>query len=60
MSTADLHRPITSTELVVNSLSRWRGRESFRQDGRSWTYAETADLLARFVRVFRDRGLGRG
>ncbi len=60
MSGSDLHRPITHTELVINALRRWPAREAFRQDGRSWSYAETADLLARFARVLHDRGLWRG
>jgi fatty-acyl-CoA synthase len=57
---ADLHRPVTHTELVVGALRRWPSREAFRQDGRSWSYAATADLVARFARVFAERGLVRG
>ncbi|MBW2229197.1 MAG: AMP-binding protein [Deltaproteobacteria bacterium] len=60
MSGSDLHRPITHSELVVNSLKRWPDRQAFRQDGRSWTYAESADLLARFARVLQERGLEPG
>jgi len=60
MPAPDLHRPITHTELVVSSLRRWPSREAFRQDGRSWTYAQTADRLARVARVLRERGLERG
>ena len=55
-----LHRPVTHSELIVNALRRWPDREAFRQDGASWTYRETAARLARFVRVFREYGLGRG
>jgi fatty-acyl-CoA synthase len=60
MSGSHLHRPITHNELVLNALRRWPRREAFRQDGRSWSYAQSADLLARVARVFRDRGLGPG
>jgi fatty-acyl-CoA synthase len=60
MSQSNLHRPITHSELLVNALRRWPARDAFRQDGESWTYAATADRLARSVRVLRDRGLGRG
>ena len=54
-----LHRPITHTELVVSSLARWPAREAFRQDGRAWSYAETADLVSRFAALFQQRGLAR-
>ncbi|MEZ4352307.1 MAG: AMP-binding protein [Myxococcota bacterium] len=60
MSTSALHRPVTHTELVVNSLARWPSREAFRDDGRSYSYAQTADRLARVARVLQERGLGRG
>jgi fatty-acyl-CoA synthase len=60
MLQTDLHRPITHSELIVNSLRRWPNREAFRQDGVSWTYRETEARLARFVRVLRAKALGRG
>ena len=60
MSIPDLHRPITHSELLVNSLRRFPDREAFRQDGTAWTYRETEARLARFVRVLRESGLGRG
>ena len=60
MATTDLHRPITHSELIVNSLRRWPSREAFRQDGVSWTYRETEARLARVVRVLQEKGLGRG
>lgn len=60
MTTTDLHRPITHSELVVNALRRWPSREAFRQDGLSWTYRETEARLARVVRVLQEKGLGRG
>ncbi len=60
MSSTDLHRPITHTELVVNSLRRWPSREAFKADDRSYTYAQAGDMLARFARVLKERGLGRG
>ncbi len=60
MSKTDLHRPLTHTELVVNSLRRWPSREAFKADDRSYTYAQAADMLARFARVLQERGLGHG
>ena len=43
----------------MSSLARWPAREAFRQDGRAWSYAETADLVSRFAALFQQRGLGR-
>jgi fatty-acyl-CoA synthase len=60
MTVSDLHRCVTHGELIINALRRWRSREAFRQDGQSWTYAETAERLARVVRVLGERGLSRG
>lgn len=60
MASSDLHRPITHTELVLGALRRWPGREAFRQDGKSWSYAATADRVARFAAVFEQHGLRRG
>lgn len=60
MSASGLHRSITHTELVVGALRRWPAREAFRQDGHSWTYAQTAYQVARFAAVFQKRGLPRG
>ncbi|MEM9176056.1 MAG: AMP-binding protein [Myxococcota bacterium] len=60
MTTNELHRPITHSELLVNSLRRWPAREAFRQEGVSWTYRETEARLARVVRVLQEKGLGRG
>lgn len=55
-----LYQGVTHTELVVGALRRWPDREAFRQDGRSLTYAQTADLIARVVAVLRERGFQRG
>ncbi len=60
MSSTDLHRLVTHSELLVNSLRRFPNREAFRQDELSWTYRETEARLARFVRVLQDCELGRG
>ena len=60
MGSNDLHRPLTNSELVVNALSRWPGREAFRQDGRSISYAESAAHIASFARVMEERGLAKG
>jgi fatty-acyl-CoA synthase len=57
---SNAQRPLCHTELVMNSLRRWPAREAFRQDGRAWTYAQTADLVSRFAALFRQRGLAHG
>ena len=57
VSGPSLHRPITHTELVVSALARWPAREAFRQDGRAWSYAETADLVSRFAALFQQLSL---
>ena len=62
MSTSALHRPVTHTELVVNSLARWTSREAFRDDGRSYSYAQKNNLqwydLSDHL-VFFDTSLGK-
>jgi fatty-acyl-CoA synthase len=55
-----LHDVATLPELTVTALRRWPGREAFRQDGRAISYRGTADLLARYAAVLRERGLRRG
>jgi len=51
-----LHEPARYTDLVLAALRRFPGRVAFRQDGRDLTYAQAADLLARWVTVLRGRG----
>ena len=53
---AGLHEPARYPDLVLAALRRFPGRVAFRQDGRDLTYAQTADLLARWVTVLRQRG----
>jgi fatty-acyl-CoA synthase len=55
-----LHETARYTDLVRAALSRFPERVAFRQDGRDVTYAETADLLGRWVAVLRRRGFARG
>ena len=55
-----LHEPARYTDLVVAALRRFPERVAFREGGREVTYARTADLLARWVAVFRRRGLRPG
>ena len=57
---AGLHEPVRYTDLVLSALRRFPGRVAFRQDGRDWSYAETLDLLGRWVAVLRARGLAPG
>jgi len=45
------------TDLVLAALRRFPRRVAFRQDGRDLSYAGVADLLARWVGVFRACGL---
>jgi fatty-acyl-CoA synthase len=52
-----LHEPARYGDLVLGALQRFPDRVAFRQDGRELTYAQTAELLARWVSVFRARGL---
>ena len=56
----ELYAPTRYTDLVVTALRRFPERVAFRQDGRDLTYAQTADLLARWVAVLRARGLRPG
>ncbi len=57
---ASLHEPARYTDIVLAALARFPDRVAFRQDGRELTYAQTADLLARWVALLRQRSLGRG
>ena len=52
-----LHEPVRYVDLVISALQRFPERVAFRQEARDLTYAQAADLLARWVRVFNDRGL---
>jgi fatty-acyl-CoA synthase len=52
-----LHAPARFVDLVLAALRRFPDRVAFRQDGRELTYRQTADLLARWIGVFRERGL---
>ncbi len=56
----DLHRDVTFGDLIVDVLDRFSERVAFRQDGVEWTYRHTADRLARWVSVLRERGLREG
>ena len=50
-----LHRSARYTDLVLDALRRFPERVAFRQDGRDLSYAQTADLLARWVTILRQR-----
>ncbi|HEY7424293.1 MAG TPA: AMP-binding protein [Gemmataceae bacterium] len=54
---AGLHDSATVGDIVTSVLRRFPDRVAFRQDGKELTYRQTADLLARWVTVLRDRGL---
>jgi len=57
---AGLRDAVTYGELIVTALRRFPDRVAFRQDGRELTYRETADLLARWITLFTERGLEPG
>ena len=50
-----LHQPVRYSDLVLDALRRFPERVAFRQDGRDLSYARTADLLARWVTILRQR-----
>ena len=55
-----LHDPTTHQDLILTSLRRFPSRIAFRQDDRSYTYAQMADALARWVTVFKQLGMRDG
>ena len=55
-----LHDNATVGDIVTSVLRRFPDRVAFRQDGKDWTYRQAEDTLARWVAVFRQRGLGPG
>jgi len=57
---ATLHDHVTYGEIILSALGRFPDRVAFRQDGRSLTYRETAEQLARWTAVLVSRGLRPG
>ena len=57
---AGLRDAVTYGELILTALRRFPDRIAFRQDARSLTYRQTADLLARWITLFTQRGLKPG
>ncbi len=57
---AGLREGVTYGEIILAALRRFPERVAFRQDSRTLTYAQTADLLARWITVFTQRGLKTG
>ncbi|HEU4390275.1 MAG TPA: AMP-binding protein, partial [Blastocatellia bacterium] len=51
---------VTYAELIKTALERHPSRTAFVNDGQAFTYARSADLLGRMIRVLVDRGLPRG
>ncbi len=55
------HAPmVTYAELIKTALERHPGRIAFMHDGQAFTYARTADLLGRMMRLFAQHGLRAG
>src|SRR6185369_6594924 len=50
-----LHQPVRYTDLVLDALRRFPERVAFRQNGRDLSYAQTADLLARWMTILQQR-----
>ena len=57
---AGLRDGVTYGELILTALRRFPERIAFLQDDRRLTYRETADLLARWITLFTQRGLKPG
>lgn len=55
-----LWRPLTYTEIVRAALERYPDEVAFLHGARAWTYAETADTIARMERVLARHGAARG
>ena len=53
---AALRDGVTYGEIILAALRRFPARIAFQQDARTLTYAQTADLLARWITVFTRRG----
>jgi fatty-acyl-CoA synthase len=48
---------VTYAEVIKMALERHPGRIAFMHDGEAFTYAHTADLVGRMMRVFAQHGL---
>jgi non-ribosomal peptide synthetase component E (peptide arylation enzyme) len=57
---AGLRDAVTYGEIILTALRRFPDRIAFRQDSRTLTYRQTADLLARWITLFTQRGLKPG
>jgi fatty-acyl-CoA synthase len=57
---ARLHDGVTYGEIVLSALRRFPQRIAFQQDGRTLTYRQAEDALARWVTALTHRGLGPG
>jgi fatty-acyl-CoA synthase len=55
-----LRDAVTYGEMILTALRRFPDRIAFRQDGRTLTYRQTSDLLARWITVLTQRGLKPG
>jgi fatty-acyl-CoA synthase len=51
---------LTYAELIKTALDRYPSRTAFMHEGQAFTYARTADLLGRMMRVLAQRGLRPG
>ncbi|PVG81654.1 acyl-CoA synthetase [Nocardioides gansuensis] len=63
MTHPDAHlagRSSTHNDLVLNALRAWSTRTAFIDGERRFTYGQTSDLIARFMRVMTEYGVTRG
>ncbi len=47
-------------EVLIGAFTRYGDRTAFVQEDRTYTYRQAADLLARMISVFNQRGVGAG
>ena len=54
------HVPLTPVEFLVRAVEVWPNRPAVIWNGQQWTYAEFGQMVGRFARFLRSRGIGSG
>jgi fatty-acyl-CoA synthase len=54
------HRPLSPVDFLLRARTVFRDRPAVVWRERSWTYAQFADIVARFAAELRSRGVGKG